>query len=113
MDKTEIVVGILENVDFAARHCHLCPSEAITEMVEASVEIDKVASTLSGAPFAMPPGGEGGSPAARFHLISVKEKIQIFQSSNVGSRELDALDGVLHATRELRRGLEDAVPPRL
>jgi nicotinamide mononucleotide (NMN) deamidase PncC len=113
MDKTEIVVGILENVDFAARHCHLCPSEAITEMVEASAEIDKVVSALSGTPHAAPPGGEGGSPAARFYLVSAKEKVQSFQFFNIGSRELDVLDGVRHATHELRRGLEDAASPRL
>lgn len=113
MDKTEIVVGILDNIDFAARHCHLCPSEAITSMIEASAAIDEVVSTLSGTAHSPPPVGEGGSPAARFYLISSKEKVQSFQFFDVSPRDLDALDGVFHATRELRRGLEDVASPRL
>ena len=113
MDKTDILTGILDNVDYSARNCHLCPSEAITEMVDATVEIDKNVSQLSGAPHLSPPGGEGGAPAARFYLISIKEKVQSFFFFNIGSRELTTLEGVLYATQEFRRGVEDAAAARL
>lgn len=105
MKNTDPLETLSESLRFCIRNCHLCPVEAVDDMISASSEMRGNVAALTG-PIDHESIEPGGIPAARVNLSAALSGLDPLRGRPLTDLEAQVVENLSAAVLHFREGLE-------